>query len=124
MAIIRNSITQVLVRPGTIFNAKITTPKIKMDNFQAAHFNIISGDGATKTLTAQIYGAREGKESIMLREAEITIGGNTDTIIVVAARELCHHELDSAYLVIPNGQAADKLGTIFAVLTNERYAEG
>ena len=125
MAVIRNSNVQVLKAPGTIFNAKIQTPDVLMDNAQAAHFVVSSGEGATTNVTASVYAKRAGsdKEPVLVREVPITLGGSTDNKIVVAAREICHDDKNSVYLVIPNTSvAAAIVGSIFVVLTNERYS--
>ena len=126
MAIVRNSNIEILVAPSTPFGAKVQTREIKMDNHQAAHIVVTTGEGAVAKVTAQVYGKKTGKdkESVLLQERELAIGGNSENQFVVVARELAHDELDSIYLVIPNANAGSITGTIFAVKTNERYAEG
>ena len=72
-------------------------------------------------MEASVYGVRGEGESVLIRTAEVKIGGGTDNKIVVAARELAHDELCSVYLKIPNANSA-VLGSILVVLTNERYS--
>ena len=124
MAVIRNTNVQVLKNPGAIFNAKITTEEVNLQNAQAAHFYITSGAGARVNGKAQIYAKRVGtdKEPVLVREFEVSIGENQKTEIVIAARELCHDEKNSAYMVIPNLGSASIVGSIFVILTNERYS--
>ena len=121
MAVIRNLDIRVLESPAAIFNAEIETDKTKLDSGQAAHFVLATGAGAVQTLTASVYGVKGEGDPVLIRTSEIKIGGQAENKIVVAARELCHHELDSVYLTIPSGSDADTLGIIFVILTNERY---
>jgi len=121
MAIIRNLDIRVLEHPSTIFNAEIETDPIRLDSGQAAHFVVATGEGTVQSLTASVYGIKGEGEPILLRTTEIRIGDNAENKIVFAARELAHHELDSVYLSISSGGDATTLGTIIAVLTNERF---
>jgi len=121
MAIIRNLDIKVLNAPGAIFDGEITTDKVKLDNGQAAHFVVTTGEGALKVVTANVYAVKENKEPVMLQSAEIKVGASSTTRIVIAARELSRDEMDSVYLVIPSADADDINGSIFVVLTNERY---
>jgi len=124
MAVINNTNIQILKYPGQMFGAKIQTPEVALDNAQAAHFVIESGEGTATQGKVQIMARRDGtdKESVLIREEDITIGANTENKIVVAAREIAHDEKCHVYLVIPNMNAANIVGCIFAVLTNERYS--
>ena len=122
MAIIRNSNITILKAPATIFGAKIETDPVLLDNAQAAHFVISTGEGTEAKVKAEVRAKRDGKDSILIREEEILIGGNADNKIVVAARELCKEEKYSVYLVIPNANAPTIVGSIFVVKTNERYS--
>jgi len=123
MAVIRNLDIRVLEAPAAIFNADIETDRVALENGQAAHFVIATGEGTVQTLTASLYGVRgdDGGEEL-IRTAEIRIGGNAENKIVFAARELAHKELCSVFLKIPSASDADTIGTIFVVLTNERYS--
>ncbi|MCL2555453.1 MAG: hypothetical protein FWE03_00340 [Firmicutes bacterium] len=122
MAVIRNLDIRVLEHPSAIFNAEIKTDPVKLYSGQAAHFVVTTGEGTVQALTASVYGVRGEGEPILLRTTEIRIGDNAENKIVFAARELAHHELDSVYLSIPSGGDATMLGTIIAVLTNERFS--
>ena len=121
MAVIRNLDIRVLEAPAAIFDADIETDKVALDNGQAAHFVIATGEGAAVAADASVYGVRGDGESVLIRTAQIKIGGKAENKIVVAARELAHKEFCSVYLSIPSASSADIIGTIFVVLTNERY---
>ena len=122
MAIIRNLDIRMLNAPSAIFDAEIKTDEVQLINGQAAHFVVATGEGTVQTLTASLYGIKGDRDPIFIRTAEIKIGEMAENKIVFAARELVHHELDSVYLEIPNANDADIIGTIFVVLTNERYS--
>jgi len=126
MATIQNQTIKMLKYPANIFGARIQTEGITLDNAQAAHFVIASGEGTQTKVTAQVMSKRLGKdtEPVLVREQEITIGGSVENVIVVAARELAHDEKCSVYLVIPNASAPTITGCIYAVLTNERFNAG
>ena len=122
MAVIRNLDIRVLEAPAAIFNADIETDAVQLDSGQAAHFVVATGEGMVQTLTASLYGVRGDGDEKLIRTAEIKIGGSVENKIVFAARELAHDELCSVILKIPNASAADIIGSIFVVLTNERYS--
>jgi len=122
MAVIRNLDIRVLNAPAALFDAEIETDKVQLDSGQAAHFVVATGEGAVQTLTASLYGVRGDGEEKLIRTAEIKIGDNAENKIVFAARELAHNELCSVFLKIPSAGDADIIGTIFVVLTNERYS--
>jgi len=121
MAVIRNLDIRVLNAPAAIFDVDIETDKVQLDSGQAAHFVIATGDGAVVNAEVSIYGVRGDGESVLIRTAQIRLGGNAENKIVFAARELAHSELCSVYLTIQNA-SSDIVGTIFVVLTNERYS--
>ena len=85
---------------------------------------VSTGEGATAQAEVQVYAKRTGtdKEPVLISEHKITIGGNTESKIVVAARELAHDEKDSVYIVIPNANAPDIMAAVFVVLSNTRYS--
>jgi len=122
MAVIRNLDIRVLEHPSAIFNADIETDRVALDNGQAAHFVVATGSGTVQTLTASLYGVRGDGDEELIRTVEIKIGDNAENKIVFAARELAHKELCSVFLKVPNASDADTIGTIFVVLTNERYS--
>ena len=122
MAIIRNLDIRILKAPAAIFGAKIETEPVRMDNVQAAHFVISTGEGAAAKAKVQVMAKYGDKDSVLVREEEISIGGNTDSKIVVAAREICKEEKNSVYLAISNANAPNIVGSIFVVKTNERYS--
>jgi hypothetical protein len=122
MAIIKSTIVEILERPGILFNKDIRTKSVKLDNYQAVHFYIATSDGSQEDLTVKIYGTKDGDNLTLIREHNLKIGVVESNEIVVVARELVHHELDSIHLEISNAKLPNKIATIFAVLTNERYA--
>jgi len=122
MATIRNLSFRVLEAPAAIFNAAVTTDPLELDNGQAAHFVIATGEGTVQTLTASIYATKDDNQKQLIRTAEIKIGDNAENKIVVRAREIAVHELRDVYIEIPNASDSDIIGTIFVVLTNERYS--
>ena len=124
MAVINNSNIQVLKYAGAIFNEDIQTPEVTLDNAQAAHFVITSGEGTPVTAKVRIMAKYTGNdaEPVLIREEGITIGDHAVNKIVVAAREICHDEKDSVYLTIANPNAPDIVGVIIALLTNERFS--
>lgn len=122
MSIVKNSEVKVLVAPANIFGAEIETDEVTLDNFQAAHFVIVSGEGAGAKVTAQIIATDEdGENEKILAEKEITIGGKATEKIVVDADYMAHDNLDRVCLKVANAEKADIPGTVFVILTNERY---
>ena len=123
MSIVKNSEIKVLVSPGAIFNAKIETEEVLMDNYQAAHFNITSGVGTATKVKAEVIGTdAEGENEKVIAEKEIFIGDKRREKIIVDADKLAHDNFDRVYLKIANAGKADISGTVFVILTNERYS--
>jgi len=123
MSIVKNTEIEVLIAPANIFNAEIETDTVMLDNFQAAHFIIASGEGTGAKLTAQIVGTNEdGENEKVIAEREISIGDKAVEKIVVDADSLAHNDFDGVYLKASNAGDADIIGTVFVVLTNERYS--
>ena len=123
MSIIKNSEVKVLVAPGNIFNAKIETDEVMMDNFQAAHFNIASGIGAAAKVKAEIIATdAEGENEKVIIEKEIYVGDKRLEKIIVDADRIAKYDFDRVYLRIANAGKADIIGTISVILTNERYS--
>jgi len=124
MAIVHKTNTQVLAAPGAIFNAKIETDEIVMDNFGAVHFVIMSGEGATKKIDVEIIATdAEGKNEQVLTEQEITVGGKNTTTIVADADRIAKGGFDRIYLKADNAALAAVNGAIIAIKTNERYSQ-
>jgi len=121
MAVIKNLDIRVLNAPAAIFEADIETDKVQLDSGQAAHFVIATGEGAAVSADASVYGVRGDGDEVLIRTAEIRLGAGAENKIVVAARELAHSELCSVFLKIPSADS-DIVGTVFVVLTNERYS--
>ena len=123
MSIIKNTEVKVLVKPAKIFNAEITTEKVVLDNFQAAHFVIATGAGSPAVVVAQVIATNEtGTEEKIIAEKEINIGEERDNKIVVDADCIAHDDFDRVYLKVANASDVDTIGVIFVVLTNERYS--
>ena len=123
MSIIKNSEIKVLASPGNIYNAKIETDEVEMDNFQAAHFNIVSGVGAATKVKAEVVATdADGENEHVLIEREIIVGEKRRERIIVDADRLAKKNNDRVFLRIANAGKADITGTIFVVLTNERYS--
>jgi len=124
MSIAKNSEIKVLVAPANIFNAKIETDTVTLDNFQVARFVIASGIGATAKVKAQVIATNEeGEDEKVIAEHEIIVGDKGREEIVVDADNLAHDEFDRVYLKVANASKADLTGTIFIILTNERYSK-
>jgi len=124
MSIVKNSEVRVLIAPAAdIFNAEIETEKVGLDNFQAAHFVIASGEGTAVKVNAQVIATDEdGENEKVLAEREITVGGKATEKIVVDADYMAHDNFDRVYLKVDNAGTADIPGTVFVILTNERYS--
>jgi len=123
MAVIRNLNATAIVAPGEIFNAEIQTEAVQMDNAQAAHFFIASGDGTSSKVVGQVMGKRDDREDFHIREFDVEIGGNATSAVVIRAREIASDDGTSVYLRIPNAERDNVPGAIFVVKTNERYSD-
>lgn len=116
--------TKVLVSPDAIFNAAIETNEILLDNFQVAKIVLACGDGAVANATATIEATNEDESTTTVLETrEVAIGTKNIHEFTIDAATLAHDELDRIKLKVTNAGKADYVGTVFAVLTNERYSE-
>lgn len=122
MAVVRHLTTEVLVAPGEIFNTDIQTEAVPMDNAQAAHFIIASGEGTQAKVTGQVMARRADREDFHVREFDVAVGENAENKVVVRAREIASDDGTSVYLKIPNAEQAGVQGTIIVIKTNERYS--
>lgn len=123
MSIIKNAEMKVLVAPAKIFNSEIETEAVTMDNFQAAHFLIVTGAGDPSVAVAKVIATSEnGENDKVIAEREINIGEEHDNKIVVDADCIAKFDNDRVYLKIANAEDADTIGGIFVVLTNERFS--
>lgn len=114
---------KVLKDGGAIFASAIETEEVKLDNFQSAKVVISTGAGEAKTTTAKVVAILPGGNEQDIKEQEITIGNDTETIINVVANELAHYDATGFKVKVDAVASSEIVGTIVVALSEPRYSE-
>ena len=113
---------ETLVPAGTSFGTAILTDEVKLDNFQSVKVVITSGEGDEATTTARIL-AVVGEETKVIREVEITVGGNNENTIDFVADEIAKYDATGFKVSVDAIAESTLKGGIVAVFGEARYSE-
>lgn len=114
---------ETIAEPGSNLASVIKTKEVKLDNYQSAKIVVRTSEGDIATTKVSVVAILPDTTEQEIKNEEITIGGNTETVIYIVANEIAHYESTSIKIQIDAVPETSVTCSIVALLSEPRYSE-